>query len=86
MMFLCEDNSLLGQILSFVFVSASFVILQAFIFFNNWNMCSTFAEDCLRSPVTVRGCHLNIHFVLEDMHLHSSEVWETRPFILGVKC
>ncbi|XP_023822157.1 uncharacterized protein LOC101175269 [Oryzias latipes] len=47
---------------------------RAFIFFNNWNMCSTFAEDCLRSPVTVRGCHLNIHFVLEDMHLHSSEV------------
>ncbi|XP_024143965.1 uncharacterized protein LOC112156055 isoform X2 [Oryzias melastigma] len=59
------------------FFSSKVVVLplqrRAFIFFNSWIMCSTFAEDCIKSPFLVRDYQLNIHFVLENLHPHSSE-------------
>ncbi|XP_041840732.1 zinc finger protein 638 [Melanotaenia boesemani] len=47
---------------------------RAFVFFDNWDMCSTFARDFIRNPVLIRSCTVTIHFVLEDMHPGSNEV------------
>ena len=52
----------------------SLLYLQAFVHFNNWDSCCDFAQSHIRNPVSVGGCPLSIHFVLQDMQPGFSEV------------
>ncbi|XP_072232274.1 uncharacterized protein [Leuresthes tenuis] len=47
---------------------------RAFVYFDNWNMCSTFARDSIRNPALVRDSVVTVHFVLQDTHPGSNEV------------
>ncbi|KAM4537173.1 uncharacterized protein PAE49_021546 [Odontesthes bonariensis] len=47
---------------------------RAFVYFDNWNMCCTFARDSIRNPVLVRDSVVTVHFVLQDTHPGSNEV------------
>ncbi|XP_073331666.1 uncharacterized protein [Pagrus major] len=46
---------------------------RAFVFFADWTACCNFARDHIKNPVSVQGCTLNVHFVLQHMTLESSE-------------
>uniref|UniRef100_A0A7N6A482 Matrin-type domain-containing protein n=2 Tax=Anabas testudineus TaxID=64144 RepID=A0A7N6A482_ANATE len=46
---------------------------RAFVYFNDWSMCCSFVRDHISNPVSVRGCTLTIHFVLEHMCPESKE-------------
>lgn len=60
------------------FLSVKFVLssLQAFVFFHSWDACCEFVRDYITNPVNVGEWTLRIHFVLQDMHPGSSEVWK----------
>lgn len=49
--------------------------LQAFVFFSDWNVCCDFVQDHIKNPISVGGRVLDIHFVLQDMHPGTSQVW-----------
>uniref|UniRef100_A0A671TNU1 Matrin-type domain-containing protein n=1 Tax=Sparus aurata TaxID=8175 RepID=A0A671TNU1_SPAAU len=46
---------------------------RAFVFFADWTACCNFARDHIENPVSVQGCTLSVHFVLQHMDLESSE-------------
>ncbi|XP_034424644.1 zinc finger protein 638-like isoform X3 [Hippoglossus hippoglossus] len=46
---------------------------RAFVHFSDWKSCCDFVRDHIRKPVSVRGCVLKIHFVLEYMYPESKE-------------
>ncbi|KAM9717353.1 uncharacterized protein ACNS7B_021029 [Menidia menidia] len=46
---------------------------RAFVYFCDRDACCGFVQDHIKSPVSVRGLKLSIHFILEDMHPGSSE-------------
>ncbi|CAG5929411.1 unnamed protein product, partial [Menidia menidia] len=46
---------------------------RAFVYFCDRDACCSFVQDHIKSPVSVRGLKLSIHFILEDMHPGSSE-------------
>ncbi|KAM4536761.1 uncharacterized protein PAE49_021229 isoform 2-T2 [Odontesthes bonariensis] len=46
---------------------------RAFVYFCDRDACSSFVQDHIKNPVSVRGFKLSIHFVLEDMHPGCSE-------------
>ncbi|XP_060922609.1 uncharacterized protein LOC132996282 [Limanda limanda] len=46
---------------------------RAFVHFSDWTSCCEFVRDHIRKPVSVQGCVLKIHFVLEDMYPESKE-------------
>ncbi|XP_049923864.1 uncharacterized protein LOC126404574 isoform X5 [Epinephelus moara] len=46
---------------------------RAFVFFSDWTTCCDFVRDHLTNPVSVKGCKLCVHFVLEHMKPESSE-------------
>lgn len=47
---------------------------QAFVFFSDWTACCKFAQDHITNPVSVKGCMLSVHFVLQPMNPETSEV------------
>lgn len=49
------------------------------MFFADWTACCNFARDHIENPVSVQGCTLSVHFVLQHMDLESSEVRTLRP-------
>ncbi|XP_070404197.1 uncharacterized protein [Nothobranchius furzeri] len=46
---------------------------RVFVYFISWDSCCSFVRDHLENPVSVQGCPLSVHFVLEDMHRGRSE-------------
>uniref|UniRef100_A0A1A7WQ42 Matrin 3 n=1 Tax=Iconisemion striatum TaxID=60296 RepID=A0A1A7WQ42_9TELE len=46
---------------------------RVFVYFISWDSCCSFVRDHLENPVSVQGCPLSVHFVLEDMHPGRSE-------------
>ncbi|XP_078020693.1 uncharacterized protein LOC144458271 isoform X2 [Epinephelus lanceolatus] len=46
---------------------------RAFVFFSDWTTCCDFVRDHITNPVSVKGCKLCVHFVLEHMKPESSE-------------
>ncbi|XP_041840716.1 uncharacterized protein LOC121639498 isoform X3 [Melanotaenia boesemani] len=46
---------------------------RAFVFFCSRDACSSFVQNHIRNPVSIRGCKLQIHFVLQDVHAGSRE-------------
>uniref|UniRef100_A0A1A8FWV9 Matrin 3 n=3 Tax=Nothobranchius korthausae TaxID=1143690 RepID=A0A1A8FWV9_9TELE len=46
---------------------------RVFVYFISWDSCCSFVRDHLDNPVSVQGCPLSVHFVLEDMHRERSE-------------
>ncbi|XP_005753485.1 uncharacterized protein LOC102204272 isoform X1 [Pundamilia nyererei] len=46
---------------------------RAFVYFSDWNACTSFVQLHRKNPISVRGQILNIHFVLQDMHPGSTE-------------
>ncbi|XP_061566103.1 uncharacterized protein LOC133420425 [Cololabis saira] len=46
---------------------------RAFVFFCDRDLCYRFIRDHISVPVSVGGCQLGTHLVLEDMHPGSSE-------------
>lgn len=54
-----------------------FFPLQAFVFFSSWSACRGFVKHHIRKPVSVKGCKLSVHLVLEDMQPGFTEVWNS---------
>ncbi|XP_070786278.1 uncharacterized protein znf638 [Enoplosus armatus] len=46
---------------------------RAFVFFTDWTSCCDFVRDHITNPVSVEGCTLSVHFVLQNMNPESSE-------------
>uniref|UniRef100_A0A8C9WYX2 Matrin-type domain-containing protein n=1 Tax=Sander lucioperca TaxID=283035 RepID=A0A8C9WYX2_SANLU len=46
---------------------------RAFVFFPDWTTCCDFVRDHITKPVSVVGCRLTVHIVLEHMYPESSE-------------
>ncbi|XP_035531359.1 uncharacterized protein LOC118338205, partial [Morone saxatilis] len=46
---------------------------RAFVYFADWPTCCDFVRDHIINPVSVKGCTLSVHFVLQDMNPESSE-------------
>ncbi|XP_062240543.1 zinc finger protein 638-like [Platichthys flesus] len=46
---------------------------RAFVHFSDWSSCCDFVRYHIREPVSVQGCVLKIHFVLEYMYPESRE-------------
>ncbi|XP_069028196.1 uncharacterized protein [Embiotoca jacksoni] len=64
-----------NQTLQSLYYNVTVLTLQrrAFVYFSSWDVCCDFVRDHIRNPVSVRGCTLKVHLVLEDMHPGSSE-------------
>lgn len=50
------------------------VRFQAFVLFENWSSCCKFVQSHGTAPVRVQGSKLNLHMVLEELQIGSSEV------------
>ncbi|XP_047241010.1 uncharacterized protein LOC124880122 isoform X2 [Girardinichthys multiradiatus] len=63
------------QNLQTLFYNVTVLPLQrrAFVFFSNWDACCDFVLNHIRNPVSVNGCRLSVHFVVEDMQPGFSE-------------
>ncbi|MEQ2163031.1 hypothetical protein GOODEAATRI_026042, partial [Goodea atripinnis] len=63
------------QNLQTLFYNVTVLPLQrrAFVFFSSWDACCDFVLNHIRNPVSVNGCRLSVHFVLEDMQPGFSE-------------
>ncbi|XP_024143856.1 uncharacterized protein LOC112155986 isoform X3 [Oryzias melastigma] len=46
---------------------------RAFVRFYSWDVCCSFIQDHIKNPVSVHGCKLQLHLVLEDLQLGSSQ-------------
>ncbi|XP_039678968.1 uncharacterized protein LOC120573346 isoform X1 [Perca fluviatilis] len=46
---------------------------RAFVYFPDWTTCCDFVRDHITNPVSVAGCALTVHIVLEHMKPESSE-------------
>ncbi|XP_034713234.1 uncharacterized protein LOC117935205 [Etheostoma cragini] len=46
---------------------------RAFVYFPDWTTCCDFVRDHITNPVSVQGCTLLVHIILEHMHPESSE-------------
>ncbi|XP_044040996.1 uncharacterized protein LOC122870699 [Siniperca chuatsi] len=46
---------------------------RAFVFFADWTSCCDFVRDHNANRVSVKGCTLSVHFVLQHMNQESSE-------------
>ncbi|KAA8582718.1 hypothetical protein FQN60_006389 [Etheostoma spectabile] len=46
---------------------------RAFVYFPDWTTCCDFVRDHITKPVSVQGCRLSVHIVLEHMLPESSE-------------
>nr|XP_046236930.1 uncharacterized protein LOC124054689 isoform X2 [Scatophagus argus] len=63
------------QNLRFLYYNVMVLALQrrAFVFFADWTSCCDFVRDHIANPVSVRGCKLSVHFVLQQMNPEYSE-------------
>lgn len=73
----CFFKSNKALLKTFIFIWGFFYPnLQAFVYFSDWNACTSFVQLHRKNPISVGGQILNIHFVLQDMHPGSTEVWK----------